>query len=109
MDSRDLSVPDEEAPVAYKAIAHRKHDAVAVAVSDLTPGESIEVRMLDGSEPVTVAVADAVPLGHKVALRPLAAGQDVIEYGERIGRATQPIAVGAHVHVHNIKSVRWSA
>jgi (2R)-sulfolactate sulfo-lyase subunit alpha len=44
-----------------------------------------------------------------VALSALASGQDVIEYGERIGRATQPVAVGAHVHVHNIKSVRWSA
>jgi (2R)-sulfolactate sulfo-lyase subunit alpha len=95
--------------VAYKAIAHRKDDAVAVAVSDLVQGESIQVRVLDGSQPITVAVREPVPLGHKVALLPLAAGQDVVEYGERIGRATQPIVAGAHVHVHNIKSVRWSA
>jgi len=94
--------------VVYKAIAHKKGDAVAVAVSDLTPGERIQVRVLDGSQTVEVAVRDAIPLGHKVALSVLATGQDVIEYGERIGRATQPVAVGAHVHVHNIKSVRWS-
>jgi (2R)-sulfolactate sulfo-lyase subunit alpha len=98
-----------EAPVVYKAIAHKKGDAVAVAVLDLAPGDRIQVRLLDGSQPVTVAVRDAIPLGHKVALSALASGQDVIEYGERIGRATQPVAVGAHVHVHNIKSVRWSA
>ena len=94
--------------MVYKAIAHKKGDAVAVAVSDLTPGERIQVRVLDGSQTVEVAVRDAIPLGHKVALSVLATGQDVIEYGERIGRATQPVAVGAHVHVHNIKSVRWS-
>jgi (2R)-sulfolactate sulfo-lyase subunit alpha len=82
---------------------------VAVAVSDLNPGETIQVRLLDGSPPVTVTVREAVPLGHKVALADLAPGQDVIEYGERIGRATQPIAIGGHVHVHNIKSARWSA
>lgn len=95
--------------MVYKAIAHKKGDAVAVAVLDLAPGDRIQVRLLDGSQPVTVAVRDAIPLGHKVALSALASGQDVIEYGERIGRATQPVAVGAHVHVHNIKSVRWSA
>ena len=94
--------------MVYKAIAHKKGDAVAVAVSDLTPGERIQVRVLDGSQTVEVAVRDAIPLGHKVALSVLATGQNVIEYGERIGRATQPVAVGAHVHVHNIKSVRWS-
>lgn len=91
------------------AIAHKKGDAVAVAVGDLLPGEAVQVRVLDGSGPLTVKVRDAIPLGHKVALIEVPAGQDVIEYGERIGRATQPIAIGAHVHVHNVKSARWSA
>ncbi len=95
--------------MAYKAIAHKRGDAVAVAVEDLTPGGAIQVRVLDGSQPVTVTVRDAIPLGHKVALRDVASGSDVIEYGERIGRATQAIPVGAHVHVHNVKSVRWPA
>jgi (2R)-sulfolactate sulfo-lyase subunit alpha len=86
-----------------------KGDAVAVAVGDLTPGEAIQARMLDGSQPVTVTVRDPIPLGHKVALLDVPSGKDIIEYGERIGRATQPIAVGAHVHVHNVKSARWSS
>ncbi len=93
----------------YKAIAHKRGDAVAVAVGDLAPGETIQVRVLDGSQPLTVIVHDSIPLGHKVALKAVAGGSDVIEYGERIGRAVQAIAAGAHVHVHNVKSVRWSA
>jgi (2R)-sulfolactate sulfo-lyase subunit alpha len=95
--------------MAYKAIAHKKGDAVAVAVADLSPGDRIMARILDGSQPVTVTVCDPIPLGHKVALIEMRAGQDVTEYGERIGRTTQPIPAGAHVHVHNMKSVRWSA
>ncbi len=95
--------------MAYKAIAHKRGDAVAVAVGDLTPGKAIQVRVLDGSQPVTVTVRDPIPLGHKVALKDVANGSDVIEYGERIGRAVQAILAGAHVHVHNVKSVRWSA
>jgi (2R)-sulfolactate sulfo-lyase subunit alpha len=94
--------------VTYKAIAHKNGDTVAVAVVDLTPGERIQARVLDESPPVTVTVREAIPLGHKVALFDVVEGKDIIEYGERIGRATQTIAAGGHVHVHNIKSVRWS-
>lgn len=95
--------------MAYRAIAHKRGDAVAVAVEDLPPGEAIQVRVLDGSQPVTVTVRDPIPLGHKVALKAVVNGSDVIEYGERIGRAIQAIPLGAHVHVHNVKSVRWPA
>jgi (2R)-sulfolactate sulfo-lyase subunit alpha len=95
--------------MAYGAIAHKRGDAVAVAIGDLAPGEAIQVRMLDGSQPLAVTVRDSIPLGHKVALIDISGGSDVIEYGERIGRATQDISAGAYVHVHNMKSVRWSA
>ena len=49
-----------------------------------------------------VTVAGLVPPGHKVATRPLAAGEPVRRYDQVIGHATQPIAPGQHVHVHNL-------
>lgn len=64
-------------------MGHRHHQALT-----LQGGQ----RLLDG----------------EVALREAASGGDVIEYSERTGGATQAIAPGAHVHVHNVKSVRWS-
>ena len=42
--------------------------------------------------------------GHKYARRPIAAGENVIKYGMPIGHATCDIAVGEHVHVHNVKT-----
>jgi (2R)-sulfolactate sulfo-lyase subunit alpha len=48
-----------------------------------------------------------VPLGHKIALRDLAAGERVIKYGVPIGVATRDIRAGEHVHVHNLKGERW--
>lgn len=45
----------------------------------------------------------AVPFGHKVALRPIAAGTAVVKYGVAIGIATAAIAAGDHVHVHNCR------
>ena len=40
--------------------------------------------------------------GHKYALRAIAAGENVIKYGMPIGHATCAIAVGEHVHTHNL-------
>ena len=40
--------------------------------------------------------------GHKYAVRPIAEGEDVIKYGMPIGHATCAIAVGEHVHSHNL-------
>lgn len=87
-------------------LAHHQGDAVAVAVRDLDAG-SMSVGYLDESAGSTVDVTGKVPLGHKVALQDLADGADVIEYGVVIGRATSDIRTGDHVHVHNLKGVRW--
>ncbi len=88
-------------------LAHRKGDVVAIAVADLEPGSS-GVRYLDESPGGTVEVREKVPLGHKVALTDIASGADVTEYGVRIGLATTAISAGDHVHVHNLKGVRWA-
>lgn len=93
--------------MTYRAIAHKQHDSVAVAVGDLSPQQTIDVHLLDGSPPQRVVAREAIPLGHKIALTDLPEGADVIEYGVRVGRAVHPIAAGAYVHVHNVKSVRW--
>ncbi|WFE76394.1 UxaA family hydrolase [Roseinatronobacter sp. S2] len=49
-----------------------------------------------------VTAQEAVPSGHKIAIRAIAAGEPVLKYGQIIGVASQDISVGAHVHVHNL-------
>ena len=55
---------------------------------------------------VQIHVTEAIPPGHKVALRAIAAGDPVIKYGSSIGLATSDIPAGAHVHTHNVASSR---
>ena len=55
-------------------------------------------RMSDG-----LAIEPGIPFGHKVAIHPMRAGDAVIKYGIAIGHATQDIALGSHVHVHNVR------
>lgn len=48
-----------------------------------------------------VAISD-IPAGHKIAIRAISAGQPVRKFNQVIGFATQPIAVGEHVHIQNL-------
>jgi altronate hydrolase len=68
-------------------------DDVVIAVRELPAG----ARTADG-----VVVARAVPAGHKVAVRTIAAGQPVRRYSQIIGYASQPISPGDHVHTDNL-------
>ncbi len=73
-------------------------DNVLVATRAVPAGAAV---MIEGQ---AITLGTALALGHKVARHPIAAGEPVLKYGVTIGRATQPIARGAHVHVHNIVS-----
>ncbi len=87
-------------------LAHKAGDFVAVAVQDVGPGPA-EVGYLDGTGSEAVEVTAEIPLGHKVALRDVAQGEDVIEYGVRTAIASADITRGDYVHVHNLRSARW--
>ena len=56
---------------------------------------------------MTVEVTAEIPLGHKVALRDVTEGDDVIEYGVRTAIASADITAGDYVHIHNVRSARW--
>ena len=86
--------------VSRRIIVIDPSDNVATALIPLVAGESIDI---DGRP---VALAADIPRGHKFALRPIAAGQPILKYGQPIGLATAPIAPGHHVHVHNCASRR---
>ena len=74
-------------------------DNVATSLVPLEAQSRVEVEL--NGESRTITVLDAIPFGHKLAIRPLAAGDDMLKYGEVIGRASEAIEPGRWVHVHN--------
>jgi (2R)-sulfolactate sulfo-lyase subunit alpha len=85
----------------------RKDNVGVVVVEDLVAGnEALCVVTEDDSE-FRLRVKQAVPIGHKVALTDLKAGDTVLKYGQDIGRIIAAVARGEHVHVHNLKTKRW--
>jgi (2R)-sulfolactate sulfo-lyase subunit alpha len=95
--------------MTHGILIHEPDDDVGVAVADLGAGTEIGAITLEGKPVGTVTLVNDVPLGHKVAMRDIAAGKDVIEYGRVIAVATQSAPRGSHVHTHNIRTKRWTA
>ena len=69
-------------------------DNVAVVLRPFKKGEVIE----------NVTLLEDIPQAHKVALKEIKKGENVIKYGNPIGHATKDIHVGEHVHTHNVQT-----
>ncbi|MCL4466069.1 MAG: UxaA family hydrolase [Chloroflexi bacterium] len=93
--------------MTYGFFVHHDADNVGVAVVDIEKGQAYKGWLMETDGSVEVVAAGNIPLGHKIALAPVATGEKVIKYGYPIGKAVQPIAKGEHVHSHNLKSLRW--
>jgi (2R)-sulfolactate sulfo-lyase subunit alpha len=100
---------DEEHCMKHGILMHEPNDDVGVAVEDLAAGADIGAITLEGTPVATVRLVDAVPLGHKVAMRDIPKGTDVTEYGRVIGMATKAAPKGGHVHTHCLATKRWTS
>ncbi|GGE67866.1 UxaA family hydrolase [Niveispirillum cyanobacteriorum] len=89
-------------------LIHDRRDNVGVVVVEgLKAGTDMLCVVTEDNSEFRATVNQDVQIGHKVALRDFAVGDTVIKYGEDIGKVVQPIAKGAHVHTHNLKTKRW--
>jgi altronate hydrolase len=90
-------------PVAGREVANivvlADKDNVGIAVRDIAAGE-----LARASEGRSVRTSQAIPLGHKVALKPIGRGGLIVRFGVPVGVATADIPTGSLVHVHNVKS-----
>jgi len=89
-------------------LVHAASDTVGVVVvEDAVSGRDLNGWIMETDGTMTLKAMDDVPLGHKIALGDIKAGDTVVKYGHDIGRASSDIPRGHHVHVHNLKTKRW--
>ncbi|MCP5368871.1 MAG: UxaA family hydrolase [Hyphomicrobiales bacterium] len=98
----------EDNVAAPDFIAHDKADTVGVIVVEtVKAGNRISGWIMENDKTIRVETLDDIPIGHKVALKDIKAGDTIIKYGHDIGKAVADIPKGGHVHVHNVKTKRW--
>ena len=74
-------------------------DNVVVCLEELKKGDSVTL----GNGTVVAALED-IPAGHKMAVKNIEDGKDIVKYGYAIGHATEEIKTGRWVHTHDIKT-----
>lgn len=74
-------------------------DNVAVVAQDTVKGDLLNCGGLE------VQARDNIPLGHKIALAQIEIGAFVVKFGVPIGKASQRIETGDHVHTHNLEDI----
>ncbi len=75
-----------------------KADSVVVCLQPKKKGDLIEV---DG---LSITLNQDTPAGHKVLIKDVAAGEDIIKYGYPIGHALQTMKAGDWVNENNLKT-----
>ncbi len=88
-------------------IVHGREDSVGVVVADVAQGQKLTGWNMETDQTLELAARQSIPLGHKIALAPVEAGQKVVKYHVPIGNATMNISTGEHVHTHNLRTARW--
>jgi len=73
-------------------------DNIVVALKDVSEGEVISI----GTKEVTLK--EEVKRGHKIAIKDITLGGDIVKYGFPIGHSIVDVLVGQWVHTHNIKT-----
>ena len=89
-------------------LVHDRKDTVGVVVVEgLKAGTDMTCVITADDKAFNLTARMDVPIGHKVALVDIKAGDTVWKYGQDIGKAVAAIGKGEHVHVHNLKTKRW--
>ena len=91
----------------HSALRHQAEDTVGIVIYPVNAGSEIAVKDIATEEKLCLTVRENIPIFHKIALSDMTEGQDVIEYGQILGRATADIQAGSYVHIHNIKTQKW--
>ena len=76
-------------------------DSVVVVLEAVAAADVVAYVSSEGKQGSVVA-AQAIPPFHKIARRAIGMGEQVVKYGQPIGFAQQEIAIGSHVHEHNL-------
>ena len=77
-------------------------DNVAVVLKTLDVGELVVAKGVEG-----FPALEKIPASHKIALRDISQGEEIIKYGETVAVSGRNIKKGEWVHTHNVESKRW--
>lgn len=96
--TQGASAAPGSAALQSKVLLMAPEDNCLIARATLLRGEVVQI---DGR---AVTLTQDIQIGHKLARLALHPGDKVTRYGAPIGSVTRPVAIGEHLHTHNLES-----
>ena len=79
-------------------------DNVSTLLEKSSKGEEIIILSPSKEEIKRIKSVEDIPQGHKISVVDIEEGSEIRKFGENIGRASDEIKEGSHVHIHNVES-----
>ncbi|MBT2605714.1 altronate dehydratase [Bacillus sp. ISL-53] len=86
-----------------KFVQLHSNDDVVISLEGIQKGQSLQIQTKDRGM-ILIKANDDIPKGHKMLVKPVKQGEDVIKFGYSIGKAKEDISIGDWVHTHNLAS-----
>ncbi|MGE7760056.1 UxaA family hydrolase [Peribacillus sp. NPDC097895] len=86
-----------------KFVQLNSNDDVVISLEGIHKGQSLQIQTEDRGM-INIKASEDIPKGHKILVKPVKRGEDVIKFGYSIGKAKVDIAIGDWVHTHNLVS-----
>jgi len=81
-------------------------DTAATAMEDIPAGEIVAITDTNGKDTEGIRALSDIKRGHKIALKDINLGEEVIKYGYPIGIACKSILRGECINTDNLVSAR---
>jgi len=86
------------------AVVMNETDSVATVTQNISAGQNVTYALKDKT--FTIKSNVDISIYHKIDIKNIKKGEEVLKYGERIGYATDDIKIGDHVHIHNLSNTK---
>ncbi|MGE7906545.1 UxaA family hydrolase [Peribacillus sp. NPDC094092] len=86
-----------------KFVQLHSNDDVVISLEGILKGQSLQIQTEDRGM-IHIKASDDIPKGHKMLVKPVKKGENIIKFGYSIGKAKKDISIGDWVHTHNLAS-----
>ena len=77
-----------------KIVQLHSKDDVVISLHEIRKGESLQIQSGD-NEIINIKARDDIPKGHKILVKPVKQGADVLKFGYSIGKAKKNLYAGS--------------
>ena len=91
-----------------KCIIMNPKDNVATVIKKISKNEKLIIMNAQMKAIGEITAIGDIPFAHKIGIADIKKDENIVKYGEIVGKATADIKKGEYIHTHNVVSIEGS-